>query len=302
MNINVFEDFSEIKLSNDQKKKLYDNIIKNKASPKIKRSNKPLCYIMSFSTVALIIIFCFSVKTFYNINNTTSNFYAGMENDIVSNEAKSEYEKEDEIINKPQSDDKALLFAPKKNLDKSQDSINEDIIIYNQAIEENIEEYDASSNFFGDFDASGESAEEKSKNRENEKISSGGGSSSNTKINFSEYDELLDNEKFGKYFPLSLMKDYSFSSGYIENNYAVLYFNSNFYSLTVTVNLLTENSSYGKISAEREDDNGRYFDVPTERALITYFVSDKECKKEDVYLMLHSAKYFWKEGNVIFND
>ena len=297
VNNNFFEDFSEIKLSDSQKKRLYDNIIKNKTSPKIERKAKPLFYIMSLSTVTLIIIFCFSVKTFYDSNNTASKLYSGKENEIVSNEGNiGEKENSEIIVNKPHNKNKELLLAPKKSLDKTQDSINEDVIVYNQAIEENIEEYDASSDIFSDFEASQESAEEESKNRENEKISSGGGSSSNTKINFSEYDELLNNEKFGEYFPLSQMKGYSFSSGYIDDNYAVLYFNSDFYSLTVTVNLLTENSAYGKISVEREDDNGRYFDVPTEKALITYFVSDKECKKEDVYLMLHSAKYFLKKG------
>ncbi len=296
MNDNIFEIFGEITLTDEQKKKIYENIVKNKTSSKKERGKTNFSYIKYASMWVAVFLLCFCVKNFYDMHNRTTKIYIGERNNIISEEKikKELSEKEalkensEEIVNEQKNDKQIfnhiILGSPQSEETQGADSI----IVENEKTDEN-DKTPQTEEAFSDFSASYNSSESIEENKN--ASSSGGGAA---RIKSLSFEELMNNEKFGEYFPATFINGYSFSGAALKDDYAVAYYNSNFHSVTVTVNPLTDNSLYGKISIEREDYNGKYFNVPTEKYLISYFVSDKNCKNEDVYVMLHSAEYFKK--------
>jgi len=329
----IFKAFDEIKLTAEAKDKIYENIVKNKKLCQKRKKQKAFLPYLKYASFLIAVFFlCFSVKSFYDINRKTSEIYIGKENGssydkILENKSDNEeiivyrndIKNEDSVkTSEKTKEEKAPLLKNAdetekntKNIKKDKSQTNTETLTnekFDNAVSEKEQENTTynktlqTEDVFSDFQDSDEvlatpkQACESGETRD--KISSGGGSgggsSAAAKQHSSGLDELFENEVFGTYFPTEFINGYSFVDKKIEENYAVAYYKSNFHRITVTVNLLTENSSYGKIKAEREDENGNYFDVPVKNALITYFVSDKQLKKEEVYLMLHSAQCFKK--------
>lgn len=125
--------------------------------------------------------------------------------------------------------------------------------------------------------------------------SGGGGGGSAATMKKKSVEAIYENEKFGKYLPEKILSGYVFSDSEINGDCLTAHYENGIYSLVITINILTENLSYDKIISEKETPNGMLYEIPFENAVISYFLSDKNCEKEKITEMIFSAEAFMKK-------
>ncbi len=311
MSENIFEIFDNITLSDEQKKLILDNILKNKNAPFKKKKAIPL-YIRYIAGFAATLVICFSGKSFYDTHKKNSDVYvkenqsvtssetgiSGAENEksLLRQEALDNSKAHSYVENKhePIKNGEAITIAEEPKKEMHADTVTDDKT--EEMTEEKAEEKtdEAAVEFSPIEEHQSEKKEEVSSGGGSFGGSSGGGSSAKKKVQSLSENEIYQNEKFGLYVPKQIMSGYTFSSAAINENMLSIYYNNDFYSVVVTINILTDGSSYDRIVVEREDDNGKYYDVPVDNGIISYFVSDKSCDSEAVKAMIYSAECFNK--------